>query len=127
MPREQQNHPMSIDGDVAPTVAEPPRPTTSHLVHAAETLPPPADEVTPVQVTEPVPEMQYETRFHTVHTDAISHPRSTIEAMLANQTRPNRFRVHARVKAIIAQSGDHLARKWCRKCQRRYVCISHRT
>lgn len=69
----------------------------------------------------PARDVQHETAFHTIYRDEFSHPMSTVEAMLANQTRPYRFRVQARVKGIVPQSGDALARKWCAKCKRRRV------
>lgn len=72
----------------------------------------------------PARTVQLEEAFHTVYRDEFSHPLSTVEGMLANQTRPNRFRVQARVRSVVPQSGDALARKWCAKCRRRWVRFS---
>lgn len=68
--------------------------------------------------------VQLEDQFHTMHRDEFSHPISTVADVIANKTTPNRFRLHARVKAIIPQAGDTMARKWCVKCRRRCVPVT---
>lgn len=55
----------------------------------------------------------------TIHKDPIDHPTQTLKQVLANRTFPNKFRVRAKVQAVIPRrirGHDSYAQKHCGRC-----------